>query len=224
MARAKKHIYRAFVAINIMLGCFLLFSSSIIWQIYNYGQLKTLLQRYGFAKIPPAELPIGIEYSDSVVFVSAVVWFLSILICLFYSFSQLYIILETTLKKKMYYTYRMTVLSTLIPLFNLYRPWAGLSEIRKEFISRRSGRRTNKDYATIVFAFFLITSLLLIIRTRSYVSLIAKNTEAYTGGLFDALIIMELIGVSLVVFLTLITYMYCYNVINAASEVISKSA
>jgi hypothetical protein len=205
-----------------MVICFLLFSSAIIWQIYIYGQLKTLLQQYGFAKIPPAVLPIGIEYSDNVVLVCSVVWFLAILICLFYSFSQLYLILKTTLKKKMYYTYRMTVLSTLIPLFNLYRPWAGLSEIRKEFIARRSGRTTYKDYATIVFAIFLITSLLLIIRTLSYVSLIIKSTPDYTSGLFDAVIIMELICVSLVVFVTLLTYVYCYNSINTARDVISK--
>jgi hypothetical protein len=122
----------------------------------------------------------------------------------------------------MYYTYRMTVVSTLIPLFNLYRPWVGLSEIRKEFISRRGGHATYKDYVTIVFAVFLITSLLLIIRTLSYVSLLTKSTEAYTSGLFDALIIMELICVSRVVFATLITYIYCYNAISAASDVISK--
>jgi hypothetical protein len=222
MAQAKEHIYKAFVSINIMASFFLLYSSSIIWQIYIYGQLKTLLQQYGFAKIPPAELPIGVEYSDSVVLVCSVVWFLAILVCLFYSFLQLYMILKTTLKKKMYYTYRMTVVSTLIPLFNLYRPWAGLSEVRKEFISRRSGHATYKDYATIVFAIFLITSLLLIIRTLSYVSLITKSTESYASGLFDALIIQELICVSLVVFVTLITYFYCYNVINAARDVISK--
>ncbi|MGZ3750705.1 MAG: hypothetical protein ACXVAU_05480, partial [Mucilaginibacter sp.] len=84
------------------------------------------------------------------------------------------------------------------------------SEIRKEFISRRSGRRTYKDYATIAFAVFLITSLLLIIRTLSYEKLIIKGTEAYTGELFDALTIMELICVSLVVFVTLIMYVYCY--------------
>jgi len=222
MTQAKDHIFKALVSINIMAICFLLFSSSIIWQIYNYGQLKTLLQQYGFAKIPPAELPIGVEYSDSVVLVCSAVWFIAILVCLFYSFSQLYLILKTTLKKKMHYTYRMTVVSTLIPLFNLYRPWVGLSEIRKEFITRRSGRATYKDYATIVFAVLLITSLLLIIRTLSYVSLIIKSTSDYTSGLFDALIIMELICVSLVVFVTLLTYVYCYNAINTARDVISK--
>lgn len=224
MAGARKHIYRAWVSINIMAGFFLLFSGSIIWQIYIYGQLKTLLQQYGFGKIPASALPVGVEYTDSVVFICSVVWFFSIFVCLFYSFSQLYIILETTLKKKMYYTYRMTALSTLIPLFNLYRPWVGLSEIRKEFISRRSGRATGRDYATGVFAVFLITSLILVVRTLSYVSLITKSTEAYTGGLFDALVIMELICVSLVVSATLITYVYCYNVINAARNVISKPA
>ena len=122
----------------------------------------------------------------------------------------------------MYYTYRMTVVSVVIPLLNLYRPWAGLSEIRKHFISRRSGRATYRDYATIVFAVFLITSLLLVIRTLSYVSLLTKSTEAYTGGLFDALIILELMCVSLVVFATLITYVYCYTAISAASDVTSK--
>jgi len=222
MAQAKEHIYKSFVSINIMAIFFLLFSSSIIWQIYIYGRLKILLQQYGFAKIPPAELPIGIGYSDSVVFVCSVAWFISILVCLFYSFSQLYLILKTTMKKEMYYTYRMTVVSVVIPLLNLYRPWAGLSEIRKHFISRRSGRATYRDYATIVFAVFLITSLLLVIRTLSYVSLLTKSTEAYTGGLFDALIILELMCVSLVVFATLITYVYCYTAISAASDVTSK--
>ena len=205
-----------------MASCFVLFSSSIIWQIYIYGQLKSLLQQYGFAKSPPAELPIGVEYSDNIVSALFVVWLLSIIICLFYSFSQLYLILETTFKKQMHYTYRMTVVSTLIPIFNFYRPWAGLSEIRKEFVSRRVGNSNYKDYVTIVFAVFLITSLLVIIRTLSYISLITNHTEAYTSGFFDALIIFELVYFSLVVFVTFITYFYCNNVIDAARDVISR--
>jgi hypothetical protein len=222
MTQAKEHIYKAFVSINIMAICFLLFSSSIIWQIYIYGQLKSLLQQYGFAKIPPVELPIGVAYSDNIVFGLFVVWLLSIAIGLFYANYQLYFILETSFRKKMHYTYRMTVASTLIPIFNFYRPWAGLSEIRKEFISRRNGNANYKDYVTIVFAVFLITSLLAMIRTLSYISLITKHTEAYTSGFFDALIIFELVYLSLVVFVTFITYFYCNNVIDAARDVISK--
>jgi hypothetical protein len=222
MDRSKEHIDKAFVSINMMAGCFLLFSSSIIWQIYIYGQLKSLLQQYGFAKIPAGELPIGVEYSDNIVFGLFVVWLLSIAIGLFYANYQLYLILKTTFKKQMYYTYRMTVVSTLIPIFNLYRPWAGLSEIRKEFVSRRRRNANYKDYVTIVFAVFLIISLLVIIRTLSYISLITNHTEAYTSGFFDALIIFELVYFSLVVFVTFITYFYCYNVIDAARDITSR--
>jgi hypothetical protein len=222
MARAKEHIYKAFVSINIMAICFLLFSSSIIWQIYIYGQLKSLLQKYGFAKIPPAELPIGVAYSDTVVFVFFLIWVFSLFICVFYSYHQLYLILETNLKKQMYYSYRMTAASILIPILNLYRPWLGLSEIRKELISRRTGDAKYKDYITIAFAIVFIISLVLITIAMNDISVITKVAADYTSGVFDALIKLELVYISLVVFVSLITYIYCNGAINAARYVIAR--
>jgi hypothetical protein len=220
MALAKEHIYKAFVSINIMAILFLLFSSSIIWQIYIHGQLKSLLEQYGFAKIPPAELPIGAAFSDTVVFALFVVWVLSLIICLFYSYHQLYLILQSNFKKQMYYSYRITVASILIPIFNLYRPWAGLSEIRKKLISRRTGDEKYEDYITIAFAVVFIISLALITIAMSDISVITKEAADYTSGVFDALIKLELVYILLVVFVSLITYIYCNSAINVARYVI----
>jgi hypothetical protein len=213
-------IHKAAIASRGLLLLGALFVSAILWQASLLHRLGSLVTQYGIDHVPTALIPGGLKPSMIAVTATQYVWYCGIVACLMYCFYQLYLVLRTCCGAKMKYSFGWTVGSLFIPVVFLYRPWAGLAEIRRKSIELRHNVATRGDWYTAIFAAAFFSLVITTLVANGEISRLVPKAGGV--GNLPAVAGLELLEAGAVTAMTVFCYYYCRGAVMAVREIMLR--